>query len=408
MKFTDDILSSEYYNNKRHYFGKPSEDYNDKMNNTVINTHINQKNNDEKIKREMEQLEIIKAMEREKNETSVIDKENRSKNVKSTSKINQIQVNEPFSKNSNLDLNGIYEKIRFYSKQNGINLEKMLEDFFKGRESTSYDEIKLLLTTKFDLSENECNRFLGQIIMKPPTIGVSNPYEDISQYNFNPNYMSKFNQLSNSPNRNYFYNSGNNMKENSNFYQDMKYYDKGRSFGGNYQNNQNNSFNNEDLRNSNQTVKMDDLIGLLKRSEDFPKRSNFYNVKDIPETIYEKERRLLNNYNNKIKEENKSTKEYQSNLQQSGNTQELILKLLSNIALFNLNFYQMLSEYDIGNGFINKANLIDVMSKLNLKVNNSDINSLLSFFKIQNIGSINIHELSDKLIKEAVNLQMQV
>lgn len=131
MKFTDDILSSEYYNNKRHYFGKPSEDYNDKMNNTVINTHINQKNNDEKIKREMEQLEIIKAMEREKNETSVIDKENKSKNVKSTNKINQIQVNEPFSKNSNLDLNGIYEKIRFYSKQNGINLEKCLKIFLK-------------------------------------------------------------------------------------------------------------------------------------------------------------------------------------------------------------------------------------------------------------------------------------
>lgn len=413
VKFTDDILSSEYYNNKRHYFGKPSEDYNDKMNNTVINTHINQKNNDEKIKREIEQLEIIKAMEREKMESSIIEKEkeNKSKNarIKSSNQIqfDNLQSNERFGKNSNLDIDGIYEKIRFFSKQNGINLEKMLEDFFKGRDSTSYDEIKLLLSTKFDLSENECNRFLGQIIMKPPTIGVTNPYDEISQYNFNPNYMSKFNQFSNSPLRNNYHSGyGVNNNENFNNYNDYNYVESKGKYLSNY--NQNNSFINEELKNSNQTVKMEELIGLLKRSEDFPKRSNFYNSKEISETIYEKERRLLNNYNNKMKEENKSAKDLQSNSQYTVNTQELILKLLSNIALFNLNFYQMLSEFDLGNGFINKSNLIDVLSKLNIKVNNGDINNFLNYFKIQNIGSINIQELTEKLMKEAVNLQMQV
>lgn len=445
QKFTDENISSELYNTRRHFFGKPALDYYDKMNNIVVNAHINHKLNDERVHQEQLQLEEINALEaiekKEKESKGNLNKKNQfTNNVIGNNKLININNNnnsdkERFNRLSNLDINGIKEKIRFFAGAQKIDIEKMMSDFFKGRNTTSFDELKLLLMTKFELSENECNRFLGQIVSTPPTIGIKNPYSSSFSQGFLKDKLGFGDNLTGGI-------GGSGHEEINNKKKD-DYYNTHSNFnnviGNNQVNNQKEAFSNNFTHNSknininsssspysqqntqdnnlniNNNVLLEDFLLLLRRSDDFPKRNKNNNYEnEINETPFERERRLLNNYNiKKLQQQQKDglfqpEKNKNNIIGNQGIISDLVLKILSNIQLFNVNFYQLLSEFDnTGKGFITKENFVKALEQFNIKLTLQELNSLLVYFKISNPREINVQEISAKLMNESVLLQQR-
>lgn len=270
-KFTDDNIPAELCNTRRHVFGKPCVDFNQKMNDVLSNTHLKHKLNDERVHNEQTRLDEINVIEEQKrrerrekrererqmqegntryglgsslnkNNTTSYQYNKQNSNDNNTS-ISNITNYQNINKNSNLDLNGIMDKIRSISAAQNIDSEALMADFFKDRKNTTYEELKSLLQRKFDLSENECNRFLGQIVSVPPIIGGN-----LSSYN-NNNVSSSY------------------------------------------------------INTNDNNIQLEDFITLFKRSLDFPSQKSYLN-KDkkgvLDENQFERERRLLNSYASKM------------------------------------------------------------------------------------------------------------
>ena len=367
IKYSDEAISSEHYNTRRHYFSKPSADYDEKMNQAVQNTHISKKLFDERVAKEEKQLEEIKAYEYEmKNQT----KNNNTRYEKSNKDlINLKHQDHPFNRNSNLDLKGIKEKIKYFSELQKIDTENLMENFFKGRDNTHYDELKLLLQSKFLLSENECNRFLSQIISQPPTIGLKHSENNIGDSQIVPSNL----------NTNYFNEENQGYQTTYNFPSNYKL---------------------SNIDNDNQKVKLEDLVTLFKRSGDFPKRPPNYDYSD--ETQFEKERRLINKYKNSNVLSNNT-----GNLSPKTTSvvKEFLLQILSTIQLFNINFFQILSEFDKEQkGYITKESIAECLNKMNIHSTLSEINALLVYFSIFDNKKIPVSEFATKVMNEGVKL----
>lgn len=286
--FTDDIIPLELLNTRRHVFGRPSSNFNEKINSIVSNTHQKHRLNDNRVHQEEKRLEEINIIEeekkRERREKREKEKQMQDNNVrygvsvinslnKNNSNINNTNSNtkQKVNNTSNLDLKGIMDKIKQISASQNIDPELLMNDFFKDRKNTTYDELKALLQNKFDLSENECNRFLAQIVSVPPNIGGSmNNSFNINNNNSNSqsNNNNVNNKLSSNTARQYYYND---LVNNSNY-------------------------NNND----NPNVQLEDFITLFQRSGDFPNKNSYLNKKKdiLDENRFERERRLLNSYNN--------------------------------------------------------------------------------------------------------------
>ena len=379
--YTDSVIPMESIGNKRHYFAKPSNDYYEKMNNAISNTHKNHKLNDERVHMEEQQLEAIKEenelRKREKREKEqILDKEAIYKDkdrlkTNDTGKITDNALtdkeNKYFNKTTNLDLAGIYDKIKYHSKRLGIDFEKQIGNFFMGKNQTSFDELKLFLATKFELSEPECNRFLSQIVSNPPQIGSINIYSGYSS-------ISNREQQIGSP-----INTNISGQMNSTPFKTER------------------NYNNES---PNKKVLVDDFISLLKRSNDFSslQKSNKFNQQQQELNIFEKEREMLNHNKYKLEVDNSSKNRYNNTptKQQNNFYKDTIIKLVSHIRLMKINLYQLLSE-DETDGKISKEVLLKVLNNMDLRLSSRDLMSLLDYLKIDS-KSINIQRFIQSII----------
>lgn len=379
--YTDSIITMESIGNKRHFFAKPSNDYYEKINNAISNTHKNQKLNDERVHLEEQQLEAIKEenelRRREKKEKEqILDKDTIYKDkdrlkTNDTGKITDNVLIEKeikyFNKNSNLDLPGIYDKIKFHSKRLGMDFEKLIGNFFQGKNQTSFDELKLLLATKFELSEPECNRFLSQIISNPPQIGSINVYSGYSS-------ISNREQQIGSP-----INTNNSGLINSTPYKTDR------------------NYNNESPI---KKVLVEDFINLLKRSNDFSslQKSNKFNQQQQELNIFEKEREMLNHnkYKSEVDNSNKNISNKTIPKQTNNFYRDTVIKLVSHIRLMKINLYQLLSEDEI-EGKISKEILLKVLNNMDLRLSLKDLVSLLDYLKIDS-KSINIQRFIQCII----------
>ncbi len=396
--FSNEQVPLEAIGNRRHYFGKPTNDYYDKINNLISKTHLNQRQKDERVHLEEQQLELIKEetenkrrdIKKEREKEDNIDKERLKTN--DTGKVSIINYDEYYNKNTNLDLAGIYDKIKYYAGKQGIEFEAFINKFFNGKTQTSYDDLKLLLATKFELSEKECNRFLGQVVSDPPQIGNKNIYSG----QFNETYRDKqekdvFSSLS--------------SKNNSPF-------NTQRNF---FNNNIVNNNNNDEL--VNRKIYVEDFLKLLKKSQDIPKDKN-----QKEQNEFQKEREMLSLFNSKKEASllNKTSKindqanqlftsdNSKSNQQpKSSFIRDVIIKIVTNIRLLNINFYQLLSEEDQGDGNIRKDILLSILSsKFNLLLSVNDLNCILSYLNVDT-KMIDIQKFLIKLMDSYDNFTKQ-
>jgi hypothetical protein len=163
VKYTNENVPQENMNNLRHYFGTPAPDYYDKINQIVTTTHLNHQNFDERVHKEEADLQEIKNIadeerrmrkEREKVGDAKQDRYGLSGAERVFSHREKNNNHEIFNRNSNLDLKGIMEKIKYFSDLQKLDSEKLMEDFFSGRNNTSYEELKLLLMLTFKMPIN--------------------------------------------------------------------------------------------------------------------------------------------------------------------------------------------------------------------------------------------------------------
>lgn len=413
VKYTEENVPAQYYNTRRHYYGKPSEDYYEKMNNMISNTHINHKLNDERVHLEEEHVVKLKADQQKEKREKSLDKERSiyksgkqdKETIKTyetekrgiggnfkgnTNEINK-ELEQYYDKNSNLDLAGINEKIRLHAIDLNIDFDAFLTDFFKGKTLTSYDEIKLLLINKFELSENECNRFLSQIVSIPPRIGLSSPNSGFQQWDIRSELdgyqPSNFKTQSD-------YNNAYDINRDID--------DKNNALNTSYRGTEG-SFN--------KNIMIEDFMDLLKRSADFPKAGIFLGKSQDYQNPFERERQLLQSANSSKLNSSFRNNRYEPNVkqptyqQQSGNSEDILVKMYSCIKQSNINMYQLLSEEDTNNnGTISHSGFFKVVSKLGIRPSKQEIISLLHMLGVKDKENISIRFLTSAILQEADKL----
>lgn len=307
---------------------------------------MNHKQNDERVHFEEEQLENIRE-ERINKKRERQEKEERQveEYYKDTGKPSQNQLkysnHHVYNHNSNMDLDGINDKINRISKKMNIQLEDLISNFLNGKYSATYDDFKLLLKTKFNLSDNESNRFLKQIIDTP--INDIKKGSQIKKTTSSKILIEDFISL---------------LKRS---------YDIPYSSTVNTKGKYGLSFNNKSYKEMNEYEKERELLEIYKNKNEYTQ--NPYNPYD-------------NLVNPSLKPKpNQTTIEEKYILP----IREIIFKLVSNVRLFKINLYQVLCDNaNDGRGMIKKDKLREVLNEvMNLNLNMRDVNGLLEYFKLE-------------------------
>lgn len=334
------------------------------MNNIINKTHINHKQNDERVHLEEEQLENIRE-ERIDKKRERQEKEERQVEEYYKDKLNKVPSRSPsrnelkysnnhlYNPNSNMDLDGINDKIKRLSKKMNTQLEDLISNFLNGKYSATYDDFKLLLKTKFNLSDNECNRFLKQIIDTPINDfkkGSQNKQTNSSKILIE-DFISLLKRSYDFPNRPTINTKG-------------KYgvYSPGLSF------------NNKSYKEMNEYEKERELLEIYKNKNEYSQYNHSQYNRD----------NQYNPYDNLVKP---SLKPNPTTIQEKYilPIREIIFKLVSNVRLFKINLYQVLCDNaNDGRGIIKKDKLREALNEImNLNLNMRDINGLLEYFKLE-------------------------
>ena len=381
VTYSDTIVSTDKYNNRRHYYAKPSKNYYYNLNNLINKKYRNEYNND----RNNTNFKNLKTSLLSNN--SIINNESHKEQFIKQNLHKQSFDNAANNRDKNIEINRIKEKINYIAKKAGLITEEFFCNYFKNKKKTTYEELRLILSTKFKLSNEECNLLLSQIINKEHKLNNNNfVYNCDNEKNMN--------------------NSNNTNMSNSNLNKSI--YSKNITDNLNlFEKNANNSLSND--------IMIKDFINILMSS-------NKYKLYCTNKSTMDKlniHKKIINIQHNNLKKENKldssieeNNKEYNihyNNNYKSTNPlknqqeklQEIINEIIHNIKLSNFNLYKSISDEDKDcDGIVSKEEIKNALYKININLDSFDIENLLNYFNI-NSNNIVIYDFTKLIIKES-------